>query len=77
MIPKGCDTFHKYHKLCEQHFEPKYISKGGSTRKTLFEQAVPTLFGNIPKRPPDQDPDSQVLEPPSKIIALTGKLEFY
>ena len=37
---------HKNYALCEKHFEAKYISKGG-TRKTLFAEAVPTVFKYI------------------------------
>ncbi|KAF2887525.1 hypothetical protein ILUMI_18648 [Ignelater luminosus] len=42
-------TLRKNYKLCEKHFEEKYISKGNGTRKRLFAQAMPTIFPHLLK----------------------------
>lgn len=42
-LQKPLDSVHRNYKLCELHFEPKYISKG-STRKLIFQHAITTIF---------------------------------
>uniref|UniRef100_A0A6P7FZS5 Uncharacterized protein LOC114335953 isoform X7 n=1 Tax=Diabrotica virgifera virgifera TaxID=50390 RepID=A0A6P7FZS5_DIAVI len=44
LLSKDINALHKNSRMCEKHFEPKYMSKGGNERKNLFIQAVPTIF---------------------------------
>lgn len=43
LLEKDATNLHKNHFLCEKHFEDKFISRGTS-RKRLFDQAIPTIF---------------------------------
>lgn len=61
------------YRLCQFHFEEKYISRGG-TRKTLFAEAVPTIFQGL-KRSIAEESKSDEL--PKKVIVLSGKLYFF
>ncbi|XP_050497512.1 uncharacterized protein LOC114342622 [Diabrotica virgifera virgifera] len=54
--------------MCEKHFQPHFISKGGNVRKNLFIQAHPTIF------PYNQDVQSAD-EPLRKIIRLETQIE--
>lgn len=67
LLPK-IDISYKRYKLCEFHFEAKYISRG-STRKSLLPNAYPTIF---PKREETNDNPERSSEPCKKVIILSG-----
>lgn len=52
---------HNNHKVCEQHFEDKYIYKANKC-KQLFKNALPNSFK-----------EQQCEEPSTKIVVLTGE----
>lgn len=62
------------YRLCELHFDEKYISRGG-TRKTLFAQAVPTIFPQCSKRSIAEE--SKLEELPKKVFLVSGKPFFF
>lgn len=72
MLPKVDMLFKSSYRLCELHFEEKYISKG-SSRKRLMGDAVPTIFHRKTfvdtKR---KHPEGYVSEPAKKLIILSG-----
>ncbi|XP_050300414.1 uncharacterized protein LOC126738957 isoform X1 [Anthonomus grandis grandis] len=56
------------YKLCEHHFENKYIYTTTSGLKRLYDNAIPNIFCGSSKR---SHRFSLVDEPPKKIIVLT------
>uniref|UniRef100_A0A6P7FAU0 52 kDa repressor of the inhibitor of the protein kinase-like n=1 Tax=Diabrotica virgifera virgifera TaxID=50390 RepID=A0A6P7FAU0_DIAVI len=68
LLSKDVNELHKNYRMCEKHFQPHFISKGGNVRKNLFIQAHPTIF------PYNQDVQSAD-EPLRKIIRLETQIE--
>lgn len=71
---------HHNYRLCQNHFEEKFISKGKKFR--LLPQAVPTIFPHVH----DRHCHTSIgigEEPPRKVIILPGefhvlcKLQFF
>ncbi|KAJ8957263.1 hypothetical protein NQ318_007827, partial [Aromia moschata] len=55
---------------CEKHFEDKYITKSGGSRKHLFEQAIPTIFPSQLKRSIPEDSET----PSKKVVIVSDVL---
>uniref|UniRef100_A0A6P7GZV1 52 kDa repressor of the inhibitor of the protein kinase-like n=1 Tax=Diabrotica virgifera virgifera TaxID=50390 RepID=A0A6P7GZV1_DIAVI len=53
LMEKSIESLHKYFKLCELHFESKFMSCGND-RKTLFLNAFPTIFPHIKRHADNQ-----------------------
>lgn len=78
MLPK-IDVLYKSFRLCENHFEAKYITQG-AVRKTLKAHAVPSVFPEGLKRfypepalmEESQDLVSEKEDGPKKVIILSG-----
>ncbi|KAJ8935353.1 hypothetical protein NQ318_021619, partial [Aromia moschata] len=67
LLAKTVTELHKNYKLCKKHFEDKYITKSGGSRKHLFEQAIPTMFPSQLKRSIPED-----FETPSKKVIIVS-----
>lgn len=59
----------KNYKLCEDHFETKFISVSSSGFKRLYDTAVPTKF----LKPSSSRNEDIFEQPPKKITILSGK----
>lgn len=44
LLSKPLESLHRDYKLCEKHFEAKYLSKTTNSRKRLIGEAIPTIF---------------------------------
>lgn len=56
------------YKLCESHFESKFIYKTTSGLSRLYDNAVPTLFCGPAKR----SNEDTFAECPKKVVVLSG-----
>ncbi|XP_023025032.2 uncharacterized protein [Leptinotarsa decemlineata] len=76
LLPK-IDSLHKKYRICEHHFESRYISKG-IVKNTLLPEAVPTIFPPILKTGKDQSqvPDRKVIILPDITIVPASKCSF-
>ncbi|XP_074032674.1 uncharacterized protein isoform X2 [Leptinotarsa decemlineata] len=76
LLPK-VDSLHKNYRICEHHFESRYISKG-TVKNTLLPEAVPTIFPPILKTENDQSqvPDRKMIILPDITIVPPSKCFF-
>lgn len=65
LLQKNISTY----KICEDHFEKKWISLSASGMKRVYNEGVPSIFQG-PKR---SLMDNATEEPSKKIIVLSGK----
>lgn len=71
LLIKTSEELSRNYRLCERHFEEKYISRGGGIRKHLFERSKPTIFPHIEKRTIDE---INTYEEPMKKTVISGEL---
>ncbi|KAJ8910496.1 hypothetical protein NQ315_012343 [Exocentrus adspersus] len=71
LLGKDANTLHKCYRICENHFEEKFLSKGG-TRKTLFAEAMPTIFLHNITKVKSAVTNSHVYEKSSNKIVVTS-----
>ncbi|CAH1154959.1 unnamed protein product [Phaedon cochleariae] len=72
LLDKSVDALHRNFKVCEKHFENKYITQAGGTRKHLFQQAVPTIFPHGSKHSLELEVDNSE-ERPKKVTLISGE----
>ncbi|XP_050314966.1 uncharacterized protein LOC126749338 [Anthonomus grandis grandis] len=65
LLPKIADLYKNY-KICEQHFEKKYINQGNE-RKCLLNNAVPTLFPTLKRKVVEEEDNIPPFKPPSNL----------
>lgn len=70
LLPNSHNLF-RSHRLCDLHFEAKYISKG-CDRKRLFANAIPTIFLKTFPAAEQSDPEKEAGQLNEKINIISG-----